>query len=378
MSSLSNKTARVGIFYVLLCALALGIAQHERLAACVDFRLALLRKLLQNETLEPDVLFLGSSKTVRGIRPKIAAEVFAANGSELKSGLNLATNGTPRHMNALTLEDYLDHHPAPKVVCIECGTTELIPWPHQLLTNLMTPADALRVIERRPYFVPDSKAYNRMNALNKAGEAFSFEQQASRAQWHLELALKALGRGPEDIARAVFNCLANGWNARGSAATLKALRNPNFAFDPPIEDETLWQQLDADGWYRVPSGSEILIEGRTKVEAVAAKVPIDAMKGERRSEVFRGNQVYAADIEYTNRIVQACRERGIRLVFYLMPEFREATISEDQEAWVRSLGELFVSDWDSLQQPENFADTGHLSDLGAERYTRALAAFLTR
>ena len=116
MSAFTTKTARVGIFYVLLCALSLGVAQHWRLAWCVDFRLATLRKLVQDESRAPDVLFFGSSRTVRGIRPKLAEEVFASAQTELKTGLNLATNGTPRHMNALTLEDYLAHHKAPKFV----------------------------------------------------------------------------------------------------------------------------------------------------------------------------------------------------------------------------------------------------------------------
>ena len=106
MSAFTTKTARVGIFYVLLCALSLGVAQHWRLAWCVDFRLATLRKLVQDESRAPDVLFFGSSRTVRGIRPKLAEEVFASAQTELKTGLNLATNGTPRHMNALTLEDF--------------------------------------------------------------------------------------------------------------------------------------------------------------------------------------------------------------------------------------------------------------------------------
>ena len=93
MSAFTTKTARVGISYVLLCALSLGVAQHWRLAWCVDFRLATLRKLVQDERRAPDVLFFGSSRTVRGIRPKLAEEVFASAQTELKTGLNLATNG---------------------------------------------------------------------------------------------------------------------------------------------------------------------------------------------------------------------------------------------------------------------------------------------
>lgn len=378
MNAFSTKTARVGLFYVLLCALSLGVAQHWRLAWCVDFRLATLRKLVQDERREPDVLFLGSSRTVRGIRPKLAEEVFAGAQTELKTGLNLATNGTPRHMNALTLEDYLEHHKPPKVVCIEAGDAELLNWPHQLLTNLMTPMDALRVMATSPYFVPLPRDYGAKMKLVESGKGFTLEQRAWRAHWHMELGLKTLGRGPEDIVRTVFNCLANGWNARGSESFWRALRNPNFAFEPPIEERTVQEQIDANGWYHMDPQNEILRLGKTKVLELTAKRSKQEWNAKRRSDIFRGNEVYKGDVYYTDRIAKLCREHDIRLVFYLLPPYREIQLSLDHDSWLESISEVFYPDMDALQEPENYADTGHLSDLGAERYTKALAAYLVR
>jgi hypothetical protein len=51
-------------------------------------------------------------------------------------------------------------------------------------------------------------------------------------------------------------------------------------------------------------------------------------------------------------------------------------VSKAHEDFIAAQGEVFLPDMQSLQAAENFADTGHLSDLGAERYSRALARFL--
>lgn len=380
MGFLTSKTARVGVFYVLLCALMLIWSQHERLGSCIDWRLALLREMEKDKTLAPDVIFLGSSRTVRGIRPLVAEEVYAKSPGALHSSLNLATNGLPRHMNALTLEDWLDHHPPPKIVCVEFGDIELAPWPHELLGNISTAADALRLFVRAPYFVRGNKQYNAMMALNKEGKAFTLAQQMSRRHWHFEYALQVLGRGPEDVVRTAFNCIANALTAPAGHSFWSELENPYRAIDPPIEQRTLREQVDAHGWYRMDPQNELLRLGRVKVAEMAAKPDnsLEKANARRRSEVLDGNPVYLADVLETRRIAKLCREHKIRLVFYSMPPFRDGQMSQAHEDFLRSLGEIFIPDMASLELEENYADVGHLSDLGAERYTREFATFLAR
>ena len=378
MNFLSSKTARVGMLYVLLCALALGLSQHERLGWCVDWRLAMLRELVQDEARAPDVLYLGSSRTVRGIRPAVATAEFETTNSPLRSGVNLGNNGTPRQMNALVLEDWLEHHAPPKVVCVEFGESDLVNWPNPLLPNIETPTDALRLVVHAPYFVRTAKDYGRMTALLKAGKADSIREMLSRRQWHMELALNALGRGPEDLVRTAFNGLANAWGARASGAAWSELFNPNWAVEPPIERRTLDQQVEQQGWYRMDPGHELLVAGRTLVEQKAAKISIEESNARRRDDAIAGNLANRADELYTERIAALCRARNIRLVFYFMPAFREPLMSTAHEQFIAGLGEVFMPGMGALQAAENYADTGHFSDLGAERYTQELARFLAR
>jgi hypothetical protein len=230
-----------------------------------------------------------------------------------------------------------------------------------------------------PYFVPFPRDFYAKKDLAEAGKAFTLEQRLWRAHWHVELGLKKLGRGPEDLVRTAFNCLANGWNARGTDSFWRALRNPNFAFEPPIEERTVLEQIEADGWYHMDPNNELLQRGKIAVEQQTAKRPDKhEWNTKRLSEPFLGNEVYKGDVYYTDFIARLCRERGIRLVFYLLPPYREIQLSEAHDKWLESISEVFYPDMDALQEPENYADTGHLSDLGAERYTRALAAYLVR
>ena len=380
MSFYPSKTARVGLFYVLLCALALGFAQRQRLGWCVEFRLAAMRELLQDEKLAPEVLYLGSSRTLRGIRPSIAKEEFERLGSALRSGVNLGNNGTPRQLNALVLEDWLAHHPAPKVVCVEFGDADLVNWPHELLSNVSTPGDALRLAWHSPYLIRSAKEYRRILPVIEAGKVDSIREVMSRRHWHAELALTVLGRGPEDVVRTAFNAFANAWEARASGEVWSGLRNPYWASQPPIDRETIDRQLAEQGWYRMDPQSDLMRNGRELVDKRAAQISIEAANALRRKDVLEGNPLHRATLLYTQRIIELCRERDIRLVFHYMPGFRDGNgiLSVEHERFISGLGEMFIPDMQALQAAENYADPGHFTELGAERYTRELARFLAR
>jgi len=376
----SSKTARVGLFYVLLCALALAFAQQQRLGWCVEFRLALLRELLQDEQRAPDVLYLGSSRTLRGIRPLVAQQEFEQQGSALRSGVNLGNNGTPRQLNALVLEDWLEHHPAPKVVCVEFGDADLVNWPHELLSNVSTPADALRLAWHAPYLIRSAKEYRRILPVIEAGRVDSLREAMSRRHWHAELALSVLGRGPEDIVRTAFNAAANAWEARADGDPWVELRNPYWASSPPIDRETIEHQLAEAGWYRMDPESELMQNGRKLVDKRATEISAEDANAMRRKDVLAGNPLHRATLLYTRRIIELCRERDIRLVFHYMPGFRDGNgiLSQEHEQFIKGLGEVFMPELQSLQAAEYYADPGHFTELGAERYTRELARFLAR
>ena len=73
MHPLASKTARVGLIYASLCGLLLWASLRERLSLAADWRYAALRELMLEEAPAPDVIFLGSSRTARGLKVKLPA-----------------------------------------------------------------------------------------------------------------------------------------------------------------------------------------------------------------------------------------------------------------------------------------------------------------
>ena len=106
MSLLRHKTVRLALWYILLCGAAFAWSRNERYSLCPDWRFAALRELMKPWQPPPDVLFLGSSRTARGIAPIVFEETLRAAGTERRA-FNLAVSGTPRHVNYLQLVDYL-------------------------------------------------------------------------------------------------------------------------------------------------------------------------------------------------------------------------------------------------------------------------------
>jgi hypothetical protein len=384
MNFLAHKSGRLAILYVLLCGAAFAYSRAERLALCPDWRFAALRELMKPKAAQGDVLLLGSSRTVRGLIPAVIEQEFKTLGQEPLSPLNLAVNGTPRHANYLELVDWLTDHSAPKVVCVEVGTPDVIDWPHQMLPRFVNATDAARLAVHRPYLVESQSAAGRLHVND---EQFHYDvwMAIARTGLHIELALNVYGRGPEDIVRAGFDCAMNAWEewraGKGFAAAIAELDNPYWAQEPPIEPETLVQQIEDRGWYRVDPDSELARAAKVKVvrkaaavsleEAIAsaAALPYDIQKPPR----------FGATRLYTRLLSELCRKNGIRLVFNFLPGFRQKDLlSPSQIELYRSSGELFVPDLANLQREEMYQDDGHLSIEGATQYSTELARFIAR
>jgi hypothetical protein len=385
MNFLAHKGGRLAVFYVLLCAGALAYSRSERLSLCPDWRFAALRELMKPSTATPDVLFLGSSRTVRGVVPAAFERALATDGGAAPlTSLNLAVNGTPRHANYLQLRDWLRDHPAPKVVCVEVGVPDIIDWPHQMLPRFIDARDALRLVVERPYLVETQSAAGR-HRVNDPGFEPNVWLQIARTGLHIELALNALGRGPEDIVRAGFDGLANAWeewrHGKGLGGALGELGNPYWATEPPIEPATLAQEIDDRGWYRVDPDSELGRNGKRGVERKAKQISLEdaiAPTAVLVQDIAKPPRFGATRL-YTALLADLCRERGIRLVFMYLPGFRQKDLlSPSQIALYESRGELFVPDLANLQREEMYQDEGHLTIEGAEHYSAELARFVAR
>jgi hypothetical protein len=337
-----------------------------------------------------DVLFLGSSRTVRGIVPQAVEEALQEAGEPGLRALNLAVNGTPRHANYLELADWLEDHAQPRIVVVEVGVADVIPWPHEMLPRFMGARDAARVVLERPYYWRSARHFRSDPTTREALLARSPLHPIDRASLHLELALEVLGRGPEDMVRAAFGGLANGWDAfheaRAGGARLGmalatargSLGNPYWGGEPPITAEAIEQQVADRGWYRVDPESQLARDGKPGVAAQAARVSLEQALERRLKQDLAGSPLYAATRLYTRGIEDLCRSRGIRLVFLFLPGFREERLSGYQEQYYRAAGELYEPDLASLWREELYQDPGHLTIEGARWLSAEIGAWLAR
>lgn len=365
MHPLSSKSARTGLWYIAFCALAY-FGSHRFLAGlCSDERHAVVREFLRGSG-DAEVLFLGSSQTARGVMPK----VFDARASELAGravrSLNLSTEGNPRHIAYSTLSKWLDGHAAPRAVFVECGVLSDLPeYPHETLTRFIDASDALSGLVTRPYTSRDKVQAARRAKETPLFDPFGFFRAMDRRALHVELALDALGRGPEDLVRAGFN-----WTRNPDGRPYWKPGAPNFQH---IVDS---QVLEL-GFYRIDPASELGLGGRERIAQQAARVSYeDAVAAQwTGDDEFADASRFTVSRVYAQAIAELCRARGIRLVFLDQPNFRGRPLRPSQVEFYRSLGELFIQDKSVLYREESFQDPGHLSLVGAEFASRALAEF---
>lgn len=360
---LRSKTALVGVWFVLFGALALWAAQRLELALCADARHAVIRELTRAG--EPaEVLFFGSSQTARGVLP----QVFDARASELAGrevrSFNLSTFGHARHIAFLTLARWLRVNPPPRAVYVECGVLSDAPeYAHDTLARFMDPPDALRVLANAPYVARDAADFKRRKDHPERFDVLGLFSALERRQLNMEIALDALGRGPEDCVRAAFNLAV-----RGGAQLYWKPNEPQF-------DELVGAQVAERGYFRVAPESELGVGGKVKVTARAARIGYEEAVTATWTGVdeFADPARFSATRLYAREISALCRERGIELVFLDQPNFRGRPLRPAQVEFYRSLGELFVQDKAVLYREESFQDDGHLSVAGAEFASRALA-----
>lgn len=369
MNLLRAKSARVGLIYIALCALAFGLSTRLQLGQITDARDATLRELMR-EPRAADVLCLGSSQTARAILPAEVERCAAQEGRADWRVLNLAPFGVGRHIGFLQLERWLSLHPAPKAVVVEVGVTaDLVETMHQMLPRYMNFGDALRVVARRPYRFRDAKEQARKQRSPPLLDPGGVFTALDRVAMHLELALEALGRGPEDLVRAAFN--------------LGATRGESLYFRPsePSLRASVAAQVAERGFYRVEPESAEALAGRKKVEKQAARVDYErslATSWDPASEpdVFADGERFLPAREYARALRELTARHGVRLVFLDLPNFRGKPLRPSQLAFYRSLGELVQLDKAVLYREESFQDPGHLSAGGALFASRALAEHL--
>ncbi len=396
MNFLLQKSVRTAVLYVLGCGLCLAVSRAQRLSLCTDWRFAALRELqhvpgpgdgapapsreaADAEAAGADVLFLGSSVTARGVRPLVVEDELRALGARVPRLLNLAVMGEPRHVNFLQLESYLRDHPAPRIVCVEVGKVDLPDRPHPTVAGFMGPVDALRVALEAPYLYRDPAAEGRAVQRGAPEGLDAWIAALDRRGFHLELALQAVGRGPEDLVRVAYNRARNavsGQSADGRLPRLAGWRNPYWADDPPIELGALASQVERRGWYRIDPDTESYAVGLQRVRDKADRVTTEHAIEERLPVDLSDPGHHRFVRVYTRRLAELCERNGIRLVFLHLPGFRERNLSADQVELYERLGSLYRPDLAALYIVENYADPGHLTARGAEHYSRELARYL--
>lgn len=369
MNFLATKSASLGLVYIALCAAAFHLSGRLQLGQITDARDATLRELMR-EPRAADVLCLGSSQTARAIVPAEVEQSAARAGRADWRVLNLAPFGVGRHIGFLQLERWLATHPAPQVVVVEVGVTaDLVETMHQMLPRYMDLGDAFGVVARRPYRFRDAKEQARKQSHPPLVDPGGLFTALDRFAMHLELAVEALGRGPEDLVRAAFN--------------LAATRGESLYFRPgePGLRASVAAQVGERGFYRIGPDSPEALEGRRKVEQQASRVDYQrslATSWDAASEpdVFADPDRFLPARQYARALARLTAKHGVRLVFLDLPNFRGKPLRPSQLEFYRSLGEVVQLDKAVLYREESFQDPGHLSVSGATYASRALAEHL--
>ena len=394
MRPFAHKSARTLAWYLALVLLVGAWSRHERLPHLADPRLAVLRELaLANEpgadARGAQVLFLGSSRTARGLIPSVFENQLREAGGPEWRALNLAAFGASRQLSTLILEDWLRDHAAPRAVFVEVDAVqELVTcWPHPLLTRVMDAPAALRVVAQRPYLLRSQTQYARL--LEDGADPFATGalRQLDRGGLGLELALETLGRGPQDGVRAGFNRLANGWLEFDSARTsgtgawqalgsaLEAAARSAWGQDPGFRPVAAQRVVDAQGWYRVSDSTPDARAGRAMVDAQHLYRSLATALADVQTGALDGSARHASTVLATERLLALCRERHIRVVFHELPGFRDAALGVQHARFYSERAELFRPDLEELWQPALYQDLGHLTVQGARTYSARLAAW---
>lgn len=357
-----SKSARLGAWFALFCALALGVSQRLELGLCSDARHAVLRELLGAPE-AAQVVFVGSSQTARGVVPAVFDARAAELGLDARS-VNLSFFGTSRQLSYLTLERWLDAHPDTKCAYVECGVlSDNQDFPHEALSRFEEPADALSLAFTRPYDARNAREWKRRKDHPPTFDPLGIFSGIERFQLHAELSLEAFGRGPEDGVRTLFNLAAQ----RGASAYWM----PN----EPTLDDVIAAQVSERGYYRITPDSPLGLGGKAGVTKQAAAVSYEAALAAtfKDKDDFADPSRFRATKLYAERIAELCRERGVRLVFLDQPNFRGRPLRPSQLEYYSRLAELFQQDKTVLYREESFQDSGHMSVTGAEFASKALA-----
>ncbi len=388
----SRKTMVMGAWYVALCAVLLWYTRHERLQMVVDACFATIRELLA-ENVHADVLFLGSSRTLRGVVPDVFEQRCQAAIGTSVTALNLAILGEPRQVNYHVLRDYLSDHAAPNVVFVEVGMVDVSEDAHALVSRFMDVEDALRMVWERPYVYcrpwaaeapavevggnpwPEAPAVDRdIGAIDRFG-------------LHCSIALDALGRGPEDLVRALYNRIANGvgswfWAAEGESGGfrgfLAGLHNPYRSPEARIDMSFVERGVGARGWLGWQALDwEQAVAAKERLQERASRANVDGILRQRNRDIDLDDpERFRAARIYTRLLADLCRERGIRLIMMEVPGFLEPTLSASQERFYREEAELFRPNRTKLYHESLYQDMGHFNHDGAVLFTEQLVRYL--
>jgi len=381
-----GKTGRTALAYLAFCALALVVSNRNLLAWCGEWRHAALREVVTTVP-DADVVFLGSSRTSRGIIPKIFDEKHAEFTGRPATSVNLGIMGQSRQVAYEVLRAWLERHAPPRVVFLETGDTDLVQWPHPLLDDMVRPFEALRLIAAQPYAYRDPQDFGQQDyGLGREGtfDPGGVFRAFDVGLLNIDLGLRALGRGPEDLARYVSNRFWNGLDGRGWDNPYR--RSEERPGVPEILPAVTEQQVREAGWYLISSDARDFVEGKQALRAMLDAKPERAeawreQRGEgeddpRKEDHWDDSDWYRGARLYLDKIVRLCEAHGIRLIVHELPGFGVPRVTELQMDFHRERAEVFRPDMEILHRIDFFQDPGHLSTNGARWYSAQLAKYL--
>lgn len=377
---LTGKTVRTILWYLLLCGVALWASRAGLLGHLANARLTVIRELtLDQEQGEAQVAFFGSSRTWRGIKPDSFATMTEEYLGAPMSAVNLGMGGASRHMSYLIVREYLETH-SPEVVFVEVGAVDVMKAPHEMLSRLLSPSDAIELMAHRPYAWEQRGERQDGPAVDGV---LAFFDEFDRLRFHGEIALDAVSRGPEDVARALFNQYANG--VAGALDASAESYSPGHLLDG-------WRSRFGD-LYWSPAGDQNLVVwdlaergwGRAtdKAGAQARRAALHAVAAENEGKKLQPYRVTLGGrsgnpmVErYSELLAELCREKGVRLIWMELPGFYDGTLSPFQIQFYRRSAELFRPKHAVLHDAELYFDEAHLNPIGARVFVGMLARYL--
>ena len=315
-------TQRYRPFLILACFFALLgglllLSEHYRWNfAHPSWRLRQLGTLLDDAQARPTgVLFLGASRMMAAVQPRVVEETYASvRGGETLRARNFGLEKGDWENAYLLLQRHLREAGAPEMVVIETGQMDLTREAHRLLRNLASPAD-LRVLW------PDWPMRD-----------------------SLELSLAVMGRGPLDLVHRLL---------------------------VPADDVTTTL---AHGGHKEYEGT--IVENQPQMWARLQKLDLHELLAKRGQASYRKEENVGLLQRYLPRIRALCDAADSKLYVLQVPQLYETRLSPGQLEVIGQHAEVLEPFHPEFYSPDCYAEVRHLNGKGSTIFSQQVGRLL--